>query len=107
MLIKIRARENCTSLKCFIIIIFYSRNLSLRDLKMRLNCHVILTVIFLSLQDLGNVCDEGYNEKYIQLVIMQANSLWVIYLMLFFRNCIGQNFALNEQKVLIGSLVKR
>lgn len=68
---------------------------------------MILTVIFLSLQDLGNVCDEGYNEKYIQLVIMQANSLWVIYLMLFFRNCIGQNFALNEQKVLIGSLVKR
>lgn len=86
---------------------FNSRNSSLRDLKMRLNCHVILTVIFLSLQDLGNVCDEGYNEKYIQLVIMQANSLWVIYLMLFFRNCIGQNFALNEQKVLIGSLVKR
>lgn len=68
---------------------------------------MILTVIFLSLQDLGNVCDEGCNEKYIQLVIMQANSLWVIYLMLFFRNCIGQNFALNEQKVLIGSLVKR
>lgn len=68
---------------------------------------MILTVIFLSLQDLGNVCDEGYNEKYIQLVIMQANSSWVIYLMLFFRNCIGQNFALNEQKVLIGSLVKR
>lgn len=68
---------------------------------------MILTVIFLSLQDLGNVCDEGYNEKYIQLVIMQTNSLWVIYLMLFFRNCIGQNFALNEQKVLIGSLVKR
>lgn len=67
---------------------------------------MILTVIFLSLQDLGNVC-EVYNEKYIQLVIMQANSLWVIYLMLFFRNCIGQNFALNEQKVLIGSLVKR
>lgn len=91
----------------FFIIIFYSRNSSLRDLKMRLNCHVILTVIFLSLQDLGNVCDEGYNEKYIQLVIMQANSLWVIFLMLFFRNCIGQNFALNEQKVLIGSLVKR
>lgn len=90
----------------FFIIIFYSRNSSLRDLKMRLNCHVILTVIFLSLQDLGNVC-EVYNEKYIQLVIMQANSLWVIYLMLFFRNCIGQNFALNEQKVLIGSLVKR
>lgn len=85
---------------------FNSRNSSLRDLKMRLNCHVILTVIFLSLQDLGNVCDEGYNEKYIQLVTMQAN-LWVIYLMLFFRNCIGQNFALNEQKVLIGSLVKR
>lgn len=68
---------------------------------------MILTVIFLSLQDLGNVCDEGYNEKYIQLVIMQTNSLWVIYLMLFYRNCIGQNFALNEQKVLIGSLVKR